>query len=993
MLRMVVEEVSEAPPVKTEPSDDDLDSETRCWGALLQGDGSRCMPGFSLGKAHFKNKLCESCRAAGVSISANRVRIVRPSCTLRNELKQGLWSLEPSMGQYRLINQTAECKGTPLLLSANDVAPMGPMFGPIPPPLIDAEGKVHFRVSKGTLVPASHMPFKRTFGESAASDMGNNGNWTLPPPMGGGALVPFPTKNKSQPPPMGGMPLPAGGACCTPPNSASDTMALYGASDPIETDTASMYPPTAFAPSVWTMGADNAHAAANAAAAIAAANAKAALSTCKQCKISKVKCVKGLPGAFGDTAAQCERCVRLGLQCELVACKLATPTKSATPGKRAAALRSPAPASAPPLNTLPEVQAVPAWFAEQVEQPMRHFAFPKQHAVMPVPIAMPSYPNAMANAITMYPSQPPPSVPPPLPVAVSSVSLPMAAAAPSASMPWAMPPVPVSMAMPTSLLSPMQSMPAAQRPSTPPAGIIPAATALPAPGSKVKLMAKPEAWAGLGLTNVPSRRILDERTVGSSGGAGRTIGQVVVHEADSEGTECGDGLGAAMLHGPCNKPPSFASVFLDLGKRRPGPDARHFFALAADCAVAMNNSELLASTVHAAKARGMALTEIQRTPKRVADDPPEPILALLKSSAWVNTFGVVAGKREWRMNAQFETHVMSARVCNALSEADQEMTSCPSKKWLPQDEEQNDFMEGVLSKAFIALAPVRYHDHYPCHYQGGNAALPMAPGAANGAGACAGDGASAGPAAANASTELLYAEHASPRSWRLYTPAIQGYTHMRVVVRVCLRRALSGAVDFWVATAYVPIERTDPLLPWAGNLNNVNPALPTPFQSGAPVRADGGAELRQHKVLKIDPPIRRPNSTSPTRLEAAVAAERDGPGGAPSMTKPNLSFSANCHRLVSMRMRRPLDDNESRRVEAALEMGLSIVCTGAAEELRKHLSTEFRTALVDSGPAHLWAAIVDATMEQTDDISDLVTTIVTKCSSVASTDFADGLNF
>ena len=93
-------------------STNDSEGESTCWGALIKGDARDCTPGFVLGKAHFKNKVCSNCRSDGILVSASRLRICcgDPSM-LQNQLNAGLWSRNQHAGLYRLVNQTAGCKG------------------------------------------------------------------------------------------------------------------------------------------------------------------------------------------------------------------------------------------------------------------------------------------------------------------------------------------------------------------------------------------------------------------------------------------------------------------------------------------------------------------------------------------------------------------------------------------------------------------------------------------------------------------------------------------------------------------------------------------------------------------------------------------------------------------------------------------------------------------------------------------------------------------
>ena len=78
--------------------------------------------------------------------------MVAPTCPMKNELRQGFWNVAADVGLYRLINQTAECQGLPLLVTTVPLAPTRHLT-PVPSHLIGDHGCVKVMVSKGTLVP------------------------------------------------------------------------------------------------------------------------------------------------------------------------------------------------------------------------------------------------------------------------------------------------------------------------------------------------------------------------------------------------------------------------------------------------------------------------------------------------------------------------------------------------------------------------------------------------------------------------------------------------------------------------------------------------------------------------------------------------------------------------------------------------------------------------------------------------------------------------
>lgn len=92
---------------------------------------------------------------------ASRVREMLDGCKLKNELRPGFWNYADDSGAgFRLVNQTSECSGRPLVLVTDPLAyPPDPALGlgPAPADIVEAEGLVTLVVSKGTLVPQGHL--------------------------------------------------------------------------------------------------------------------------------------------------------------------------------------------------------------------------------------------------------------------------------------------------------------------------------------------------------------------------------------------------------------------------------------------------------------------------------------------------------------------------------------------------------------------------------------------------------------------------------------------------------------------------------------------------------------------------------------------------------------------------------------------------------------------------------------------------------------------
>ena len=191
LMKYLGQDETTVPPLEDEPADEGAEeapTEADCWGAQLTGRTSKCSPGFVLGKGHFKNKFCHACRMNGLAVPAARVRTVLSNCNLRNELRPGFWS-GPSLkqnvvGSFRLINQTADCIGSPLLLTSDESAypATSTYLDVVPSDIVDANNYVNLIVSKGTLVPVSRERMaanalaRSGSGESAASSSPSKGS-------------------------------------------------------------------------------------------------------------------------------------------------------------------------------------------------------------------------------------------------------------------------------------------------------------------------------------------------------------------------------------------------------------------------------------------------------------------------------------------------------------------------------------------------------------------------------------------------------------------------------------------------------------------------------------------------------------------------------------------------------------------------------------------------------------------------------------------------
>ena len=142
-----------------------------CWGGMLKGDNTRCTPGFTNGKAHFKNKFCNECRK-GITVSATRIVPVRPDiqALYANSLRAGFWKKSAAAlggGEVRVANNTITCDGPWLVVYREEQPPTSqppPWATDMPEGWVEStpDGDVmRFSVAKGTLVPVAEMGPKR----------------------------------------------------------------------------------------------------------------------------------------------------------------------------------------------------------------------------------------------------------------------------------------------------------------------------------------------------------------------------------------------------------------------------------------------------------------------------------------------------------------------------------------------------------------------------------------------------------------------------------------------------------------------------------------------------------------------------------------------------------------------------------------------------------------------------------------------------------------
>ena len=466
-------------------------------------------------------------------------------------------------------------------------------------------------------------------------------------------------------------------------------------------------------------------------------------------------------------------------------------------------------------------------------------------------------------------------------------------------------------------------------------------------------------------------------------------------------------LNRLQIHGPCRPVSFLGQVFLGCTASRVGREASHFLALSTDISYVTNNYELLRACVQAAATHGVPTSEIQRKPGLVTAEIPAPIAELLSSEEnWVNAQGVVQGETVWRMNENFENNVCSLATAEKFMEGHPDRMSCASSMWLPQDEEQNDFVDQVMFNLLSSMTPVDPTTLAPLQQD----AIP------NGA--------------EPPDLEMLYAEIVSPRQWRVQVPLLKGYAQMHLRCRGCLRRSAAG-VDIWLCIAYTPVVAEASAAATVSSHERqliLNPqGMPTPFPDAKPTSpsADGSSPSADGSSPSADgsspvslpePPLDQPRTTttSPMAVEQAVrddferaintarvatpigAAAPTPDAGSTGVFAPHLPLGVNCHRLIGVCMRRPLGVAEAMTIDQALEEGLCLLLQqGSAEDRRVLLGAPMLSALSNPTAAQLWACIVDATESEVKDArkdaSALAATIVSKCTSIASAAFTSAI--
>ena len=136
------------PPAKTSET-----AKSTCWGLVLSNGATHCDPGFVQRVGHFKNKMCAMCTTNGFFVDSDRVRTLPEGASgYINPCSHGCWSVKDGV-HFRVINQTAKCKGPPMLLLQTVAEAEKTGLPPLPKPYLSDPDRLHLIVSCGTLIP------------------------------------------------------------------------------------------------------------------------------------------------------------------------------------------------------------------------------------------------------------------------------------------------------------------------------------------------------------------------------------------------------------------------------------------------------------------------------------------------------------------------------------------------------------------------------------------------------------------------------------------------------------------------------------------------------------------------------------------------------------------------------------------------------------------------------------------------------------------------
>ena len=146
-----------------------------CWGFVLTNGRQKCSPGFNSKPGRFRNKFCPNCLGLGISIEAERLRLLPEDCAddYANPSLRGCYA-EKDGNLYRVVNHTRKSiKGEAIIVARDAAAACRARHGGGPPGVAGFQfnpGRclTSCRVSRhttwcrqGTLVPTKFVTTRR----------------------------------------------------------------------------------------------------------------------------------------------------------------------------------------------------------------------------------------------------------------------------------------------------------------------------------------------------------------------------------------------------------------------------------------------------------------------------------------------------------------------------------------------------------------------------------------------------------------------------------------------------------------------------------------------------------------------------------------------------------------------------------------------------------------------------------------------------------------
>ena len=134
-----------------------------CWGFVLTNGRQKCSPGFNSKPGRFRNKFCPNCLGLGISIEAERLRLLPEDCAddYANPSSRGCYA-EKDGNLYRVVNHTRKSiKGEAIIVARDAAAAAALGMEEVPQEYFLNPGRLELSVSQGTLVPTKFVTTRR----------------------------------------------------------------------------------------------------------------------------------------------------------------------------------------------------------------------------------------------------------------------------------------------------------------------------------------------------------------------------------------------------------------------------------------------------------------------------------------------------------------------------------------------------------------------------------------------------------------------------------------------------------------------------------------------------------------------------------------------------------------------------------------------------------------------------------------------------------------